>query len=113
VNDRLAYTLQEAAECLGGISVRSVQRLVSRGALRTIPLLRRVLIPADALRALVATGAPMPDNPNGAEPVAWKGVSSCHLNARIHRSGTRVSPMQAERELNVLLEQLTSAKQKR
>ncbi len=53
-HERLAYTLREAAEKLGGISVRTIQRLVASGALPTVRVLRRVLVPADALRAFVA-----------------------------------------------------------
>ena len=77
-HERLAYTLREVAEKLGGISVRSVQRLVARGLLRTVPGLRRVLIPADALRQFVARGAAVEDNPPRAEPVAWKGTKPCY-----------------------------------
>ena len=73
-HERLAFTLREAADKLGGISVRSVQRLVARGLLRTVPGLRRVLIPADALQQFVARGAAVEDNPLRAEPVAWKGI---------------------------------------
>jgi excisionase family DNA binding protein len=52
--ERLAYTFREAAEKLGGISVRSIQRLVASGTLPVVRVLRRVLVPVDALRALVA-----------------------------------------------------------
>jgi excisionase family DNA binding protein len=61
-DDRLAYSLKEAAAKLGGISVRSVQRLVARGLLPTIRVTRRVLIPAEALQRLVASEAADRDN---------------------------------------------------
>ncbi len=70
-HERLAYGLREAAEKLGGVSVRSVQRLVARGALPTVRVLRRVLIPAEALRAFVASADPT-HNSARAESVAWK-----------------------------------------
>ncbi len=70
-HERLAYGLREAAEKLGGVSVRSVQRLVARGALPTIRVFRRVLIPAEALRAFVASADPT-HNSARAESVAWK-----------------------------------------
>ena len=45
-DERLAYCYREAAEKLGGVSIRSVQRLVARGALPVVRVFRRVLIPA-------------------------------------------------------------------
>ena len=111
-HERLAYTLREAAAKLGGISVRSVQRLVARGLLRTVPGLRRVLIPADALQQFVARGAAVEDNSPRAEPVAWKGSKPCYSNAQGRRSGMSVSGTRAAEELSGLLEQLTGGKQR-
>jgi hypothetical protein len=110
-HERLAYTLREAADKLGGISVRSVQRLVARGLLRTVPGLRRVLIPVDALQQFVARGA-VEDNPPRAEPVAWKGSKPCYSNAQGRRSGMSDSGTRAAEELSGLLEQLTGGKQR-
>ena len=109
-DDRLAYGLKEAAAKLGGISVRSVQRLIARGLLPTIRVTRRVLIPAEALVRLVAGEAAVRDNVPGAEPVAWKGTKPCYSNARGRRSGTSVIPTRAATELNALLERLTERK---
>jgi hypothetical protein len=111
-HERLAYTLREAAEKLGGISVRSVQRLVARGVLRTVPGLRRVLISADVLQQFVARGATVEDNPPCAEPVAWKGTKPCYSNAQDRRAGMSGSGTQAAGELSVLLARLTGGKQK-
>lgn len=111
-HERLAYTFWEAAEKRGGISVRSIQRLVSSGALPTVRVLRRVLIPADALRALVAGGAAARDNPPRAESVAWKGIEPCPTDARTHRTGGSSTPTQAAKELTDLLAQLTSGRRK-
>ena len=52
-DERLAYPLPEVAAKLGGISVRSVQRLIASGALKAVRVGRRVLVPADALRAFL------------------------------------------------------------
>ena len=52
--DWLAYSIGEAAEMLG-ISPNSVRRLIERGDLRTARLgERRVVVPAAALRGLLA-----------------------------------------------------------
>jgi len=106
-HERLAYGLREAAEKLGGVSVRSVQRLVGRGALPTV----RVLIPAEALRAFVASADPT-HNSARAESVAWKESKPWHTDARTHRTGGSSTPTQAARELTGLLAQLTARKHK-
>lgn len=110
-HERLAYSIQEAAAMLGGISARSVQRLVARGELPTVAGLRRVLIPAGALRAFVAAGV-VADNPQCAEPVAWKGTKPCYSNAQSRSSGTSGTGTQAARELSGLLERLTGGKRR-
>lgn len=110
--DRLAYSYLEAARKLGGISVRSVQRLVAQGGLPTIRVLRRVLIPAEALRAYVAAGSHLLDNHQRAESVAWKESEPCHTDERTHRIGGSNTPTQAANELTGLLVQLTKGKRK-
>ncbi|MCC7080426.1 MAG: helix-turn-helix domain-containing protein [Burkholderiales bacterium] len=111
-HERLAYTLREAAEKLGGISVRSIQRLVASGALPVVRVLRRVLVPADALRAFVAGAAAAGDNPLRAESVAWKGIEPCLTDARTHLTGGSSTPTQAAKELTDLLAQLTSGRRR-
>src|SRR2546421_8527647 len=110
-DERLAYGFREAAEKLGGVSVRSVQRLVARGALPTVRVLRRVLIPAEALRAFVASADPT-HNSARAESVAWKESKPWHTDARTHRTGGSSTPTQAAKELTGLLAQLTARKHK-
>ena len=68
-HERLAYTFREAAEKLGGISVRSIQRLVASCALPAVCVLRRVLVPADALCAFVAGASSAGHNSPRTEPV--------------------------------------------
>src|SRR5437660_7166778 len=109
-DERLAYGLREAAEKLGGVSVRSVQRLVARGALPTVRVFRRVLIPAEALRAFVASADPT-HNSARAESVAWKESKPWHTDARTHRTGRSSTTTQAARELTGIMEQLNARKQ--
>jgi len=112
-NERLAYSLAEAAQKLGGISVRSVQRLVATGVLPTLRVLRRVLIPAEALHAFVAGGSRLADNSQRAESVAWKESEPCHTDERTRHIGGSNTPTQAANELTGLLVQLTCGKRKR
>ena len=111
-HERLAYTYRQAAEMLGGISVRSIQRLVASGALPVVRVLRRVLIPAEALRAYVAAGADLSDNHQRAESVAWKESEPWHTDERTRRIGGSNTPTQAASELTGLLVQLTKGKRK-
>lgn len=111
-DERLAYSLREAAEKLGGISVRTVQRLVATGVLPALRILRRVLIPAEALHAFVAGCSHLADNGQRAESVAWKEFEPCHTDERTHRIGGSNTPTQAANELTGLLVQLTKGKRK-
>lgn len=111
-DERLAYSLREAAEKLGGVSLRTVQRLVARGGLPAFRVGRRVLIAAEALRRYVAGPDEVAHNPKCAEPVAWKGTKPCYSNAQDRRAGTSISGTQAAGELSVLLARLTGGKQK-
>ncbi len=111
-NERLAYSLAETAEKLGGISVRTVQRLVATGVLPALHVFRRILIPAEALHAFVADGAHLVDNHQCAESVAWKESEPCHTDERTRHIGGSNTPTQAASELTGLLVQLTKGKRK-
>jgi len=111
-DDRLAYCYREAAEILGGVSIRSVQRLVARGALPVVRVFRRVLIPADALREFVAARTDPSHNCTCAESVAWKESKPCHTDERTHHIGGSSTPTQAAKELTGLLAQLHAGKRK-
>ena len=111
-DEKLAYSLSEAAHKLDGVSIRTVQRLIRRGQLRSVRVLRRVLVPADALHGLVAAHAQPSHNPPRVEPVAWIGAKPCYSNAKDRRSGMSSTPAPAAKELSVLLERLTVKKRK-
>ena len=111
-HERLAYSIQEAAAMLGGVSARSVQRLIARGVLPCVRIGRRVLVGAETLRSFIARSDEVPHNPPRAEPVAWKGTKPCYSNAQSRSSGTSGTGMQAARELSGLLEQLTGGKRR-
>ena len=53
---KLAYSAREAADTLG-CSERHIRDMVNEGQLRVVRLGRRVLIPAEALRDLLAAPA--------------------------------------------------------
>ena len=109
-HERLAYSIREAAAMLGGISVRSVQRLIARGALSSVRIGRRVVVTAEALRSFLAGRAESPHNPDCAEPVAWKGTKPCYSNAQGPRTGTSNTGTRAAEQLNVLVGRLTGGK---
>jgi excisionase family DNA binding protein len=56
-NERLTYTVEEAAELLG-ISRNSAYEAVRKGEIPTIRLGRRILIPRSRLEALLGGGRP-------------------------------------------------------
>ncbi len=56
MNQKLAYSAKEAAETLG-VSERHVRDMISEGRIRTVALGRRLLIPVESLRELLAAPA--------------------------------------------------------
>ena len=53
---KMAFSAKEAAETLG-VSERHIRDMVNEGQIRVVRLGRRLLIPADSLRELLATPA--------------------------------------------------------
>ena len=56
MDQKLAYSASEAAETLG-CSERHIRDMVNEGQIRVVRLGRRLLIPAEALRELLAAPA--------------------------------------------------------
>ena len=108
----LLWSLGEVARQLGGVSVRTVRRMIERGELPAFHLGRLVRVPADAVRSWVAQKSQQAHNSNCAELVAWKGVEPCHTSERTAQTGGRPISTQAANELDVLLAQLTERKRK-
>lgn len=108
----LLWSFKEAARQLGGVSIRTVRRMIERGEIPAVRLGRLVRIPADAIRAWVAQKSGQAHNPSCAELVAWKGVEPCHTSERIAQTGGRPILTQAASELDALLAQLTERKRK-
>ena len=52
--DELLWSLEEAARQLGGVSTRTVRRLIDSGDLTAVKVGRRITIPADVAREWVA-----------------------------------------------------------
>lgn len=105
----LLWSLDETALQLGGISKRTVQRLVASGELPIVQIGRLVRVPAEAVQTWVAAKSQRVDNPCRTEPKAWTRSNPC-IVVKTHLSGGSVSLMQAERSLNDLLVQLSEKK---
>ncbi len=109
----LLWSLEEAARQLGGVSKRTVQRLIERGDVAICRVGRLVRIPSDSVRDYVARVTRGAHNLTGAESGAWKGNNLCHTDVKTPRFGGSVLPTQAARELDALLAQKIAGKPKR
>ncbi|MCL1860878.1 MAG: helix-turn-helix domain-containing protein [Proteobacteria bacterium] len=109
----LLWSVQEAAYQLGGVSVRSVMRLIETGALPVCRVGRLVRVPADAVREYVARTTQGKYNVPCVESGTLRSTSSWSTDAKIPRSTGGVSPTQAARELDALLAQLSDERRKR
>ena len=109
----LLWSVREAAQQLGGVSTRTVSRMIERGELPVVRVGRLLRVPADAVRSWVTENTRQAHNPQYAEPEAWKGSKPCHTNAKIVPFGGCLTPTQAAKELDVLLAPQTARKRRR
>jgi excisionase family DNA binding protein len=108
----LLWSLNETAQQLGGISIRSVRRMVERGELSLVRVGRLVKIVPESVYAFVESRAVPAHNLDCVGSVAWKGNEPCYTNAKAHRTGMQTTPTHPAKELDALLAQLTKRKQK-
>ena len=113
MSDELLWDLNETARQLGSVSTRTVQRLIKRGELRSVQVLRRVKVQASSVRSYVDRNMQPAHNLTGVGPAVQKGDSTCHTVAKTVPSGGFRTSTQAAKELGVLLEQRTERRQKR
>ena len=109
----LLWSLQEVAQQLGNVSVRTVRRLIERGELPFVSIGRLLRVRVSDVHDWIALNSVIAHNQNCVEPEAWKGNIPCHTSAKIHRISGRALPMHAAKELGVLLALPTVKKRKR
>lgn len=108
----LLWSLEETARQLGGVSIRSVRRMVERGEILSVHVGRLVRVVPDSVLAFVASHAQQAHNFACVGSVAWKGNNPCYTDAKVHRTGGQTTPTQTAKELDALLGQLTKGKPK-
>lgn len=114
VSDLLLLDLTEAARRLGGISTRTVRRLIECGELPSVRVGRRITIPIAALRTWVAKQCPLAHTHGGAGEAVPEEKRTCQESAnvtktefspvRTRRSGGRAIQTEAANRLADLLE---------
>ena len=112
-NDVLLWSLQEAARQLGGISTRSVRRMIDAGELPAVSVRRSLKVPVAAVHEWVEQNMIRAHNRSCAGPRVRKEVSTCHTVARIVPFGGQVTPTTAAKELDDLLKPPTRRRPKR
>lgn len=110
-NDPLLWNLDEVARQLGGVSPRTVRRLIERDELPKVRVGRRLLVPSAAVHAYVAKGHTPADNEDVEQGALapTRGESAClskrkgSLRNRTVGTDTPTSPTRAASDLNDLL----------
>jgi excisionase family DNA binding protein len=110
--EMLLWSIKEVAFQLGGLSTRTVQRMIQRGELAFVLVGRIKRIPPGAVQDWIARNLNPAHNQPCAVSEALKEKTPCHTEETTHQSGGPVTPMQAESELDALLERVTSGKRK-
>ncbi|MHB8253878.1 MAG: helix-turn-helix domain-containing protein [Acidiferrobacter sp.] len=109
---RLLWSLEVTARQLGGVSTRTVRRLLASGELPAVRVGRLLRVPAASVRSWVDQKLVRGDNVIRAEPGVRKEIA-CHTDVKIAPSIGSVSPTQAAQELGVRLKLRTVEKPKR
>lgn len=112
----LLWNLEEAARQLGGVSARTVRRLLERGELPTVRIGTRLLIPAESVRDWINRQT-VTYAEQGVGRLA-RGSGSCpnektktaSTSAGTPRTGGPATPTQAARELAAVLKLPTERK---
>jgi excisionase family DNA binding protein len=105
---KLLWTKTQVADQLG-VSIKTVSRLIESGQLPFVRIGRSVRIEMQAVHHFVET---LRDYNEPCVGSAVQGASTCHINAKEVRTGGHRLSMQAERELDALLEPPTVGKRK-
>lgn len=109
----LLWSLEETARQLGGVSIRTVRRMAERGEILSAHVGRLLKIRSESVHAFVDGQTKQAHNSGCVGSLVWKGNDPCYTNAKARRTGGQGSPTQQAVQLDALLEQLTSGKQKR
>ena len=112
-SDVLLWSLDEAAMQLGGISARTVRRMIDAGELPGVPVRRSLKVPVAAVHEWVEKNMFLAHNISSAGPRVHKENSTCHTVAKIVPSGGQVTPTTAAKELDALLKPQTKRRRKR
>lgn len=114
MTDTLLWSLEETARQLGGISTRTVRRMIESGELSAVKIRRSLKIIPDSVKSCIDNNTTFSDTDScmsgGRQP---KGKRKWHTNEKTHRTGGSLSEIRAEKEFNALLEQRTARKRKR
>lgn len=107
--ESLLWSIDETARQMGGLSSRTVRRLIDRGEIPVVKVGRAVRIPAQSVRSWIEDQLQSGHNRQCAGDVRQE-KSTCLTNAKIVRFGGRLTPTRAVKELDALLERRTERK---
>ena len=98
--DTLLWSISETARQLGGVSVRTVQRMLEKGELPTVSVRGCRKVPSEAVRAWVAKQLSQVHTLS-----AGLGVedTTCHTDEKTPRTGGSATATQAARKLAKVL----------
>ncbi|WP_456378805.1 helix-turn-helix domain-containing protein [Thiolapillus sp.] len=88
----LLWSLNEAAQQLGGVSTRTVRRLIDRGELASCRVGRRLMVVADSARSYV-DGTMKPAHNQSCAGKVVQEVSTCQESANATRTGYSPVPI--------------------
>jgi excisionase family DNA binding protein len=112
VTEILLWSIDETARQMGGLSTRTIRRLIDRGEIPSVKIGRSLRIPAQAVHDWIEDQTREGHNVRCAGDVQQEN-SACHTNAKIVPFGGCLTPTQMARELDALLRAPPEKKQTR
>jgi len=112
MSDPLLWNLEEAARQLGGVSVRTLERLISDGELPVIYIRKRRMLEVALVRQWLATQNETAKARMEKRPCQEK-TATASINNRGRRTGTEVIPMRAGDAAAAVQERITKLRRGR
>lgn len=113
MTDTLLWNLAETARQLGGVSTRTIERLIADGEFPVIRVRHRRMIEAALVRRWLATQNDRARARMEERPCPEKPTVTVSINNPARRTGTAAIPMRTAAAAAEVQARITAAKQKR
>ena len=110
--DVLLWSIAETARQLGGVSTRTIERLINDGDLPIIYIRKRRMVEAEVVRRLITVQNERARARMEEIKPCQEKIAMASTNSRAHRTGTGAIPMRTESAAAAVRERIAKLRQK-